>query len=87
MSPKKYEYKFIRLGKGWPWATSEADSYEKVIEKYAREGWKQLQIFAPSRGIWGLANFHEVILEREVSKQRKYKSGWNLLNQNLLTRK
>jgi hypothetical protein len=62
---EKYEYKFIRLGKGWLWATSEADTYQLVIEKYAKEGWRLIQVFAPSRGIWGLANFHEVILERK----------------------
>ena len=60
-----YEYKFIRLGKGLFWPTRQADTYKEVIEKYAREGWKLIQIFAPSRGMWGLANFHEVILERK----------------------
>ena len=62
---EKYEYKFIRLGKGWLWPTSEADTYKEVISEHARGGWKLIQIFAPSRGIWGLSNFHEVILERK----------------------
>ena len=62
---EKYEYKFIRLGKGWFWTAREADTYKEVIEKYAKEGWRLIQVFAPSRGIWGLANFHEVILERK----------------------
>ena len=60
-----YEYKFIRLGKGWLWPKSEADTYKEVIEEYARKGWKLVQDFAPSRGLWGLANFHEIILERK----------------------
>lgn len=61
---QQYEYKFVRLGKGWFWPTSEADTYREEIEKYAKEGWKLIQVFAPSRGFWGLANFHELILER-----------------------
>jgi hypothetical protein len=65
---QQYEYKFIRLGKGWLWTRSEADNYKGVIEKYASDGWKLVQVFAPSRGMWGLANFYEVILERRKNK-------------------
>ena len=64
---QKYEYKFIRLGKGLLWPNSEADTYKEVIHDYSKEGWRLVQIFAPSRGFWGLANFHEVILEREIA--------------------
>lgn len=61
---QKYEYKFVRLGKGWLWTKTEADSYKYEIDKYAKEGWRLVQIFAPSRGMWGLANFYELVLER-----------------------
>ena len=68
---KKYENKFVRLGKGWLWPTSEADTYKEVIHEYAKEGWRLVQVFAPSRGMWGLANFHELILEKKLEAYPK----------------
>ena len=64
---QKYKYKFVRLGKGLFWARSEAEEeYKETIHRYAKEGWRLIQIFAPSRGLYGLANFYEVILEKEI---------------------
>ena len=59
-----YEYKFIRLGHGLLWPKQEAENYKAVIEQYSREGWRLVQVFAPSRTMLGIANFHEIILER-----------------------
>jgi hypothetical protein len=62
---KKYEYKFIRLGHGLLWPKSVAETYKDVINQNAKDGWRLIQVFAPSRTILGIANFHEVILERK----------------------
>ncbi len=62
---EKYEYKFIRLGHGLLWPKSVAETYKDVINQNAKEGWRLIQVFAPSRTILGIANFHEVILERK----------------------
>jgi hypothetical protein len=62
---EKYEYKFIRLGHGLLWPKSVAETYKEVINQNAKEGWRLIQVFAPSRTILGIANFHEVILERK----------------------
>lgn len=65
---RKYEYKFVRLGEGWLGAKSQASGeYQRVVEEHAREGWRLVQVFAPSTGVYGAAKYFEVILEREVN--------------------
>jgi len=67
----RYEYKFIRLGEGWMGARREArECYQEQIHQHAREGWRLVQIFAPSIGAYGAAKYYELILEREV--QHRY---------------
>jgi hypothetical protein len=63
---KKYEYKFERIGKGFLVVKSEAErTYQNVIAEYAENGWRLVQIFSPSLGIWGLSRYFELIFERE----------------------
>ena len=63
----KYEYKFVRLGEGWSGARREArDHYQQQIHQHARDGWRLVQVFAPSTGIYGAAKYYELILEREL---------------------
>ena len=61
---KPYEYKCIRLGKGWFWPKSEADTYKEVIEKYARQGWKLVQIFAQIIIVRSEIRKYDVILKK-----------------------
>jgi len=62
---RKFEYKYIRVGKGLFWAKSVAEKdYKSIIELHAREGWRLVQVFAPGTGIYGLSRFYEIILER-----------------------
>jgi len=64
---QRYEYKFVRLGEGVLGArTKGIKEYRQVIEEHARDGWRLVQIFAPSIGIYGAAKYFEIILEREV---------------------
>ena len=67
---QKYEYKFVRLGKGQLWPTRGAEIYKEVIQEYAKGGWCLVQVFAPSRGYWELANFHELILKRKIEDRQ-----------------
>ena len=63
---QKYEYKFVRLGEGIIWVKSEAKTtYKNVIEEYAQNGWRLVQIFTPGLGIYGVARYFELIFERE----------------------
>jgi hypothetical protein len=64
---RRYEYKFVRLGEGWLGVKSDArKTYQDVVQQYAREGWRLVQIFAPGTGGYGMAKYFELVLEREV---------------------
>ena len=66
---KRYEYKFVRLGEGVFMVKSKAkDQYQREIHAHASEGWRLVQIFAPSVGIEGWAKYYELIFEREVTE-------------------
>lgn len=64
---QRYEYKFVRLGEGWfrvkKWAISD---YPDVIQQYAREGWRLVQIFGPGTGSYGRTKYVELIFERPL---------------------
>lgn len=63
----QYQYQFVRLGEGFLAAKKEAkQDYQEVIERYAAEGWRLVQIFAPGTGAYGAAKYYELILERPV---------------------
>jgi hypothetical protein len=64
---EKYEYKLVRLGHGLLWPKSEAETYKEIVHQHAKEGWRLVQVFAPSRTIFGLANFHKLIFERKIN--------------------
>lgn len=62
---QRFEYRFVRLGGGWLGVTrSVKREYQEVIEQYARDGWRLVQIFAPGVGPWGASTYFELILER-----------------------
>ena len=66
---QQYEYKFVRLGEGWLAARREGrEHYQQEIHRYAQEGWRLVQIFAPGIGAYGAAKYYELVLEREVLK-------------------
>lgn len=64
---QRYEYKFVRLGEGFWGVRQEAKkTYQDVIQSYAREGWRLVQIFAPGIGAYGSAKYYEIVLERQL---------------------
>lgn len=64
---QRYEYLFVRLGEGWSGARRLAKhGYQDEVRRYAEEGWRLIQIFAPGVGLYGAAKYYELILEREV---------------------
>ncbi|TCK92579.1 short subunit dehydrogenase [Natranaerovirga hydrolytica] len=42
-----------------------AKEYHSIVEEYAQEGWRLVQIFAPPIGNYGIAKYYELIFERE----------------------
>lgn len=62
-----YEYKFVKIDvtNGFIKA-SPKDDYHEVIEKHSKEGWRLVQIFAPSIKSHGIAGYYEIIFERKI---------------------
>jgi hypothetical protein len=69
MNTQRYEYKFVRLGEGALGVKRAAkEHYQEMIQQHAREGWRLVQIFSPSTGIYGASQYFELILERELGR-------------------
>lgn len=65
--PQKYEYKFVRLGEGWITVRKDGrETYQTTVHEHAREGWRLIQVFAPGTGLYGAAQYFELIFEREA---------------------
>ena len=66
-SQKIYEYKFERIDAGLIGLQKAEKNYRSIILKYSEEGWRLVQIFAPtSQGISG-TKYYEMIFERKKS--------------------
>ncbi len=66
---QKYRYKFERIGESWIFgvATAKAEAeYRRVVHEHARDGWRLVQVFAPSFGAFGAAKYIELIFEKEL---------------------
>jgi hypothetical protein len=67
---QRYEYKFVRIGEGWLSVRRSADNeYQEVVHQHAAEGWRLVQIFAPSNGLYGHAKHYEMIFERPAPEK------------------
>ena len=65
--PRKYEYKFVRLGEGWIGVRKSArEQYQQIVHQFAADGWRLVQVFAPGTGVYGEAKYFELIFEREI---------------------
>ncbi len=66
MINQRYEYKFVRVGEGFMSVRKQGQlTYKDEINKYAQDGWRLVQIFAPGIGVYGASKYYELILERE----------------------
>jgi len=61
-----YEYQFVNVEFSW-WGQKVKQDYHKIVEEHAKQGWRLVQIFAPSTGAGGNVGFIELIFEREIS--------------------
>ena len=64
-----YEYRFVKIDVGGFWISTQKpqEDYHRIIDDYAREGWRLVQIFAPSVVVLtgGTPSYFELIFERE----------------------
>ena len=65
-----YEYKFVKVDlEGFPFASRKPkEDHHRIIEDYAKEGWRLVQVFAPSVSVMagGVPNYFELIFKREI---------------------
>ena len=59
-----YEYKFVNIDLS-SFGRKPKEDHHEVIKKYAKEGWRLVQIFAPATSGYGCANHYEIIFERQ----------------------
>ncbi|KYG25570.1 DUF4177 domain-containing protein [Alkalihalobacillus trypoxylicola] len=58
-----YEYKFVKIELS-KWNRVPDGDYQDIIVKHANEGWRLVQIFAPSTHGYGSAAYFEIIFEK-----------------------
>ena len=64
-----YDYKFVRVGEGVRSVKRGSGTrYQEVIQEYAEEGWRLVQVFAPATGHGGRPRYFDIILERKRSE-------------------
>jgi len=64
---QEFEYKFVRLGEGWLGMKKvRPEEYQGVVNDHAKQGWRLVQIFSPSIGVYGASRFYELIFERKL---------------------
>lgn len=62
---ERFEYEFVRL------EDRKQEQYRETVHEYARTGWRLVQVLAPGAGgLWGSANYVELIFERKVTGER-----------------
>jgi hypothetical protein len=61
-----YEYHFVKVELN-AWGSKPKEDYQNIIHQYASEGWRLVQIFAPSTKGYGSAAYFELIFERPLN--------------------
>jgi len=67
---RMYEYKFVKIDLEGFWIATKKpkEDHHRIIEKYAKDGWRLVQIFAPSVSVkaGGVSDYFELIFEKEI---------------------
>lgn len=58
-----YEYKFVRVKRPSDSEESEISEYQNIVNKYAQQGWRLVQVLAPPIGAYGVAPYYDLIFE------------------------
>ncbi len=63
-----YEYKFVKVDLGGLMTRKPREDYHRLVEQYAEQGWRLVQVFAPSIsvGAGGVPDYFELIFEKET---------------------
>jgi hypothetical protein len=64
---QKHGYKFVRPGKGWlDVKRSVTQQYQQIVTEYAQQGWRLVQILAPSIAAYGIAKYFGLAFECQL---------------------
>lgn len=64
---QKFDYKFVRPGKGWLGVKHSATQQShQIVTQHAQQGWRLVQILAPSIAAYGIAKYFELTFERQL---------------------
>lgn len=58
-----YQYEFVKVEVN-RWKGKPKENYKQIIEEYASDGWRLVQIFAPPISGYGSADHFELIFEK-----------------------
>ncbi len=63
-----YDYKFVRVVLKGAFTRKPKEDHRRLVEQYAKEGWRLVQIFSPavSASGGGIPNYFELIFEKEI---------------------
>ncbi|EOQ05824.1 hypothetical protein IKC_01157 [Bacillus cereus VD184] len=63
-----FEYKFVKVELHWGFTRSKpAEDYQEIIQEHARNGWRFVQIVAPTIGSSGQPEYFDLIFEKKIS--------------------
>lgn len=62
---RMYEYKFVKV-KLSGFKLEAVEDYEVMVNNYAKEGWRLIQVLTPSTTGYGIAGYYEFVFERQV---------------------
>lgn len=61
-----YQYKFVKIEtKGFLPPKYPAEDYHPIVEQHAEDGWRLVQIFAPSSAPGAFPAYFELIFEKQ----------------------
>ena len=64
MAATTYEYKFVTVELKAGFGYTPRQDYHEIIQHFAKEGWRLVQIFAPATAGSGAASYFELIFEK-----------------------
>ncbi len=69
---KMYEYKFVKVDLKGVFTRKPREDHHRLVDEYAKEGWRLVQIFSPSVSAsgGGTPDYFELIFERKIDGQR-----------------
>jgi hypothetical protein len=60
-----YEYKFVRVEAKGTFKLEPKEDYESMVNNYARQGWRLMQVLTPATRGYGTIGYYEFIFERQ----------------------